>query len=152
MKERLKLEEEKTTGDQHQVSVTAAIDIADNEGSRIAGHVLLTEKCFSYKEFEEQILQIKEQLDNILDKSRQIFEPGVRNDYNLEFNENLTDEELWNIMSQISDVGILLEKFNGMSYEKRVEVADYILSHANIFSGAGSVFSERYNSEKGILE
>ena len=64
----------------------------------------------------------------------------------------MTDKELWDIMSTIKDVDVLLEKFNGMSHQKRVEVADYILSHANIFSGTGSVFSERYNSEKEILE
>lgn len=152
MKERLRLEEEKATGAEHQLSVAAAVDMADTEGSRITGQVLLTEKCLSYKAFEEQILQIKQQLDTMLEKSQKIFEPGSSKDYGPEFNENLSDEELWNIMSEIKDADILLEKFNGMSYEKRIEVADYILSHANIFSGAGLVFSERYNSEKGILE
>jgi hypothetical protein len=39
-----------------------------------------------------------------------------------------------------------------MSYEKRIEVADYVLSHCNVFSGQASVFSMRYNSEEGLLD
>ena len=152
MKEKLKLEVEKDTGNNYKVSVTATVDITDGEGSRVSGQTLLTPKCISYKTFEAEVFQIKEQLDKILDKSRQIFEAGGGEDYSLNLDENLTDKELWDIMSTIKDVDVLLEKFNGMSHQKRVEVADYILSHANIFSGTGSVFSERYNSEKEILE
>jgi len=152
MKEKLNLEIEKGAGDGNKVSITATIDITDSEGSSVIGQILLTPKCISYKAFEAEVFQIKEKLDKILDKSRQIFKAGGGEDYSLEFDENLTDKELWNIMSTIKDVDILLEKFNGMSHQKRVGVADYILSHANIFSGTGSIFSERYNSEKGILE
>ena len=152
MKEKLNLEVEKGAGDGHKVSVTATFDITDSEGSRVNGQILLTPKCLSCKAFEAEVFQIKEQLDKLLYKSRQIFKAGGGEDYSLELDENLTDKELWNIMSAIKDVDILLEKFNGMSHQKRVEVADYILSHANIFSGAGSIFSERYNSEEGILE
>ena len=152
MLEKFKLEAEKGTGDNHKVSITAAIEITGSDGSKVNGQILLTQKCISYNAFEAEVLQIKKQLDKILDKSRQIFETGGGEDYSLSLDENLTEKELWNIMSAIKDVDILLEKFNGMSYQKRVEVADYILSHANVFSGTGSVFSERYNSEKGILE
>ena len=152
MKEKLNLEVEKGTEDGHKASVTATFDITDSEGSSVSGQILLTPKCLSYKSFEAEVFQIKEQLDKLLDKSKQIFKTGGGEDYSLELDENLTDKELWNNISTIKDVDILLGKFNGMSHQKRVEVADYILSHANIFSGAGSIFSERYNSEKGILE
>jgi hypothetical protein len=152
MLEKLKLEVGKETGDSYKVSITTAIEITGSDGSNVSGQILLTPKCISYKAFEAEVLQIKEQLDKILDKSRQIFEAGGGEDYSLNLDENLTEKELWDIMSTIKDEDVLLEKFNGMSHQKRVEVADYILSNANIFSGTGSVFSERYNSEKGILE
>jgi len=152
MRERLKLEVEKGTGDNYKVSITATIEITGGDGSKVSGKILLTPKCISCKAFEVEVFQIKEQLDKMLIKSRQIFEAGGGEDYSLSLDENLSDKGLWNIMSTIKDVDILLEKFNGMSHQKRVEVADYILSHENIFSGTGSIFSERYNSEKGILE
>ncbi|MEA3361377.1 MAG: hypothetical protein U9R17_18495 [Thermodesulfobacteriota bacterium] len=152
MLEKFKLEVEKGTGDNYKVSLITTIDMIDSKGSSVSGKILLTPKCISCKAFEAEVFQIKEQLDKILIKSRQIFEAGGGEDYSLSLDENLSDKGLWNIMSTIKNVDILLEKFNGMSHQKRVEVADYILSHANIFSGTGSIFSERYNSEKGILE
>ncbi len=61
-------------------------------------------------------------------------------------------KEIWDILSKIKDPELLSAKFNTLSHQKRLEVADYVATHGNIFSGTASVFSTRYNSEKGILE
>jgi len=60
--------------------------------------------------------------------------------------------QIWDSLSKIKDPELLSAKFNSLSHQKRLEVADYVATHGNIFSGVASVFSTRYDSEKGILE
>lgn len=67
-------------------------------------------------------------------------------------NEDMSAENIWGILSGIGDFEILLLKFNDMSHEKRIEIADYVFTHGSIFSNPASEFSARYNSEEGILE
>ena len=67
-------------------------------------------------------------------------------------NEDMGSDQIWDILSKIKDPELLSVKFNSLSHQKRFEVADYVFTHGNVFSGAASVFSARYNSEKGMLE
>jgi hypothetical protein len=64
----------------------------------------------------------------------------------------MSPQEIWQVLTEIKNEEALLKAFNSLSKDKRVEVADHVLTHCNVFSGAGSTFSMRYNREKGILE
>ena len=153
MKDRLTLEIEKGEDDNNsKVGVSVAIEMTNGEGSKLSGSVLLIPKCSSYKILEEGVARIKEELDTLLEKSRRIFgaEDGEEDDW--EVNENMSTKEIWDILSKIKDPELLSVKFNTLSHQKRLEVADYVATHGNIFSGTASVFSTRYDSEKGILE
>jgi len=149
---KLTLETEKTVDEKtSKVGVSLNVEVADGEGSTLTGPVVLVEKCSSYEILEKEISRIKEELDALLYKSKQLFEtkigeegPGV--------DEDMSAKEIWNLLSIIKDPEVLLVKFNGLSRQKRFEVADYVLSHCNVFSGPASIFSMRYNSEEGVIE
>jgi hypothetical protein len=113
--------------------------------------VLLVEKCSSYEMLQKEVSRIKEDLDALLYKSKQLFKTEIGEE-GPDVDEDMSAEEIWNLLSIIKDPEVLLVKFNSMSREKRLEVADYVLSHCNVFSGPASIFSMRYNSEEGVIE
>ena len=152
MKDKLKLEKEKGVDEKNsKVGVSVNIDIANGEGLNLSGSVLLIPKCSSYKILQEEVSRIKEELDTLLDRSKGLFE-GEAEEKGMDVNEDMSAKEIWDILSMIKDPEILLVKFNSLSHQRRLEVADYVLGKCNVFSGPGSIFSMRYNSEEGVLE
>ena len=153
MKEKkLTLEIEKAVDEKaSKVGVSLNVDVGDGEGSTLSGSVVLIEKCNSYEMLQKEISQIKEKLDILLSKSRQLFETkGGEEGPNV--NEDMSAKEIWDLLSAIKDPEALSVKFNSMGRQKRLDVADYVLSHCNIFSGPAAIFSMRYNSEEGVIE
>jgi hypothetical protein len=149
---KLTLEIEKTVDENtSKVGVSLNVEVADGEGSTLSGSVLLVEKCSSYEILQKEVSQIKEELDALLYKSKQLFETKSREE-SPNVDEDMSAKEIWNCLSTVKDPDVLLEKFNSMSRQKRLEVADYVLSHCNVFSGPASIFSMRYNSEEGVIE
>ena len=153
MKEKLTLEIEKGVDEKNsKVGVSLNLEVADGEVSTLSGSVLLVEKCSSYEILHKEVSQIKEELDVLLEKSRRLFEVEIGEEKSQSVNEDMSVKEIWDFLSMIKDPEVLLVKFNSMSRQKRFEVADYVLSHCNVFSGPASIFSMRYNSEEGVIE
>jgi hypothetical protein len=153
MKDKLRLEVEKGADDKNlKVGISAAIDMTDGEGSELSGSLSLIPKCSSYGILEQAVTRIKKELDTLLEKSKKVFEVEGGEEADWEVNEDMGSEEIWDVLSKIKDPKLLSGRFNSLSHQKRLEVADYVFTHGNIFSGAASVFSARYNSEKGMLE
>jgi hypothetical protein len=153
MKEKLRLEIEKDIDDKiSKVGVSVEIEITDGRGSNLKGSVCLIPECDSYQQLEREVAAIKEKLDILLVKSRELLEQGGGIEQAADVDEDLSAEEIWDILSTVKDPEVLLAKFNSMSHQKRLEVADYVLAHCNVFSGPASIFSMRYNSEEGLLE
>ena len=150
---KLTLETEKGVDEKNsKVGVSLNIEVADGEGSTLSGSVLLVKKCSSYEILHKEISRIKEELDILLEKSRSLFEAEIGEEKSHGVDEDMTAKEIWNLLSIIKDSEALSVKFNSMSRQKRFEVADYVLSHCNVFSGPASIFSMRYNSEEGVIE
>jgi hypothetical protein len=150
---KLTLEIEKRVDEKNsKVGVSLNVEVADGEGSTLSGSVLLVEKCSSYEMLHKEVSRIKEELDVLLEKSRRLFEAEIGEEKSQDVNEDMGVKEIWDFLSMIEDPEVLLVKFNSMSRQKRFEVADYVLSHCNVFSGPASIFSMRYNSEDGVLE
>ena len=153
MKDKLTLEIEKGVNESNsKVGVSVSVDMMNGKGSKLSGSVLLIPKCSSYRILEQEVARIKEELDTLLEKSRKTFEVDGGKGEDWEVNENMGAEQIWDILSKIKDAELLSVKFNSLSHQKRLEVADYVFTHGNVFSGAASVFSTRYNSEEGVLE
>jgi hypothetical protein len=150
---KLTLEIEKGVDEKNsKVGVSLNVEVADGEGSTLSGSVLLVEKCSSYEMLHKEVSRVKEELDVLLEKSRRLFEAEIGEEKSQDVNEDMGVKEIWDFLSMIEDPEVLLVKFNSMSRQKRFEVADYVLSHCNVFSGPASIFSMRYNSEEGVLE
>jgi len=150
---KLSLEIEKGVDEKNsKVGVSVNADVTDGKGSTLSGSVLLVEKCSSYEILQKEVSRIKEELDVLLEKSRRLFEVEVGEEEGPDVDEDMSAKRIWDILSLIKDPEVLLVKFNSMSRQKRFEVADYVLSNCNVFSGPASIFSMRYNSEEGMLE
>jgi hypothetical protein len=152
MKDRLSLEIERGADDASpQVGVSCSITIAGIEGSKLSGSVLLIPKCASYRMLEQEISNIKKELDALLEKSQSAF-ALERKPEGPRVDEAMGAKEIWDILSIIEDPEALKEEFNSLSHDKRVEIADYVFAHCNVFSGVASVFSMRYNNQEAKLE
>lgn len=153
VKGKLKLDiEEKADNKGLKVGISVSFDAKIKEGLDQRRSVSLIGRCNSYKALEGEVSNIKEGLDALLEKAKTLFGSEVVEDKIPDVNENMSAEKIWGILSGIRDFEILLLKFNDMSYEKRIEIADFVFTHGNIFSVPASEFSARYNSEEGILE
>ena len=150
---KLTLEIEKGVDEKNsKVGVSVNVEVADGEGSTLGRSVLLVEKCSSYEILYKEVSRIKEELDSLLEKSERLFEVEIGEKKSQGVNEDMSVKEIWDFLSMIKDPEVLSVKFNSMSRQKRFEVADYVLSHCNVFSGPASIFSMRYNSEEGVIE
>jgi hypothetical protein len=153
VKDRLKLEIEEETYDRgSKIGISVSTDVKSDAELDIERTVTLIGKCNSYEGLEKEVSKIKEELDDLLTKAKTLFGSEINENEAPDVNEDMSAEEIWGILSGIMDFEILLLKFNAMSYEKRLEIADYVFTHGNIFSSPASDFSARYNSEKGTLE
>lgn len=153
MKKKLKLEIEKAVDEKSsRVGISKEITIADGRGSNLNGSISLVPGCDSYEMLEKEIASIKGELDRLLEESKGIFGGQGKIQETFTIDESKSPQEIWDFLSTIAATEVFSATFNGMSYEKRIEVADYVLSHCNVFSGPASVFSMKYNSEEGLLE
>lgn len=152
MKDKFSLEIDRGADDASpQVGVSFSITIAGSEGSKLSGSVLLIPKCNSYRMLEQEISNIKEELDALLEKSQSVF-ASERIPEGPKVDEAMGAKEIWDILSTIEDPEALKEEFNSLSHDKRVEIADHVFAHCNVFSGVASVFSMRYNNQEAKLE
>jgi hypothetical protein len=121
---------------------------------KIAGHETIcpiTMTCHSYEAVEKEVAAIKESLESILHTTKEIFGASTNGDM-FEFRSDMGPEEIWEILSNITDENFFIGSFNNLEETKRNEVAEYVLTQCNIFSGKASVFSSRYNNETGLME
>lgn len=153
MKKKLKLEIERDIDEKtSRVSISREVAIADGRGSNLSGSISLIPGCDSYQVLEKEVAAIKGELDALLEESKKLFKEQGEIEEAPDVDEAKSAMEIWDLLSTIKDPEVLSAKFNGMSHEKRIEVADHVLAHCNVFSGPASIFSMRYNSEQGLLE
>ncbi|RLB25007.1 MAG: hypothetical protein DRG71_04600 [Deltaproteobacteria bacterium] len=121
---------------------------------KVDGHTLkcpVSEGCLEYSNLDEQIASLQQELQELRDKVRSVAsmsEEGV----SLDFPSGTPAEEIWEKLCEISDEESFVAGFNSLPDVQRMEVAEHVLTHCNIFSGRAAVFSARYNSESGVLE
>lgn len=105
--------------------------------------------CESYEAMEREARSLKENIEEILILSKSILMETAPAP--IEIRPDMEPEDIWKILSSIDEETLFFENFNRMEEGKRKEVADYILSRCNIFTGKGAVFSSRYDHESGLL-
>ena len=111
----------------------------------------VTNICESYEELAVEVKAIQNDLELILKKAKGFFGSTVLEEA-LEVTSEMSPEEIWSILSQIDSEDLFTEHFNSLDETKRKELAEYVLTKCNIFTGKGSFFSRCYNSSSGFID
>ena len=110
----------------------------------------ITDICDSYEAFEMAVETVKNNLENISNKAKEIFS-GSSLQETLELKADMSPEKIWSILSSVDDEDLFVNSFNSLDEQKRKEVAEYVLTQCNIFSGKAAVFSSRYSNDSGLM-
>jgi hypothetical protein len=111
----------------------------------------VTRVCRSMKELEGEVQEVRDHLDRIMDEGRRHY-GELRPAQDMSFSPEMSPEEIWSALSKIGDEAQFAQGFNGLEESRRKEVAEYVLTNCNVFSGKGALFSARYDSDTGFLE
>ena len=104
----------------------------------------------SLQEWEAAVQEILEGMERLSHKGRELLEPP-KSKKSLDLTGDLNPEELWSRLSQLEAEDDFIQTFNTLEPTRRREVADYVLTRCNIFSGNAAIFSSRYDDESGSL-
>ena len=107
--------------------------------------------CDSYETLEIEVQNLKNGLDKLLARAKEVF-GKITNEKGLNLTSDMGPEEIWSILSAVSEEDLFIRSFNNLDEAKRREVAEHVLTQCNIFSGKASVFSSRYNNETGLMD
>lgn len=136
----------KGEGDKLTVSVGIRVKLGGHETT-----CPFSRACASFPALEMEVQAIKNGLDGLLAKAKELFgEPTA--EAGLDLRSDMGPEEIWSILSAVSDENLFVKSFNSLEEAKRKEVAEHVLTKCNIFSGKASVFSSRYDNETGLME
>jgi hypothetical protein len=121
---------------------------------KVGGHETtcpISRACDSYEALEIEVQAIKNSLEGLLTNAKRVLgEPEAEE--GLDLRSDMAPEEIWSILSAVSDEDLFIKSFNYLDENKRREVAEYVLTQCNIFSGKASVFSSRYDNKTGLME
>ncbi len=112
---------------------------------------LLTSPFAKYEEAQREISLIKKELDSVLKHIKDTLNEE-KIDSNLALSNDMSAEQIWEVISSIKDEQKFIDIFNGLPEQKRKEIADFVFSKCNVFAGNASIFSLRYNTQSAFLE
>ncbi len=111
--------------------------------------VPLTEPCASSELLEAQLEELHETLKELLLEARAKFAAQVHREPAALVPER--PEELWELLESKPDLEEMMGIFNSLEEHRRRQLADYILAHVNVFKGAGALFAQHYDEDRGLL-
>jgi len=111
----------------------------------------ISEVCYSDRDLVVEVERIQENINRIAESGKRLFGVDLP-DKGLRITPGMAPEKVWPVLSEIAEDDFFVESFNALSPTMRTEVAEYVLSHCNIFSGKGAVFSARYDNKTGLME
>jgi hypothetical protein len=110
----------------------------------------VTQPSDSLDELKREVETLKIQMDDLLKKAEEyLAQRAIRR---MKIHEGLPIHDVWSMLCEIEDEEEFVIQFNSLSEGKRRQLADYVLTKCNIFSGKASVFSSRYNSDNALME
>lgn len=110
----------------------------------------VTNSFNSYKDLKREIEDIKRDLDSIGKEAQEYL--SLESGETIVITEDMTPEQIWSVLSDIKEEDRFIKEFNLLPYDKRKDIADYVFTHCNVFSGRASLFSARYNSDNALME
>ncbi|MFZ7111411.1 MAG: hypothetical protein ACOWYE_06985 [Desulfatiglandales bacterium] len=111
----------------------------------------LSGRCSSFVDFGGAVERLKRDLDELLVKAGHLFQ-GASAVGDLGLTPDMGAEQIWALLSEVTDDRGFVDGFNGLDEEKRKEVAEYVLTKCNVFSGRAALFSARYHDASALME
>jgi hypothetical protein len=111
----------------------------------------ISNTCKSEDDLVEAVRSIQENLKRVLEKGKEVLS-GLSPPAELGIQPGMNGREVWAILSQIPGEDEFVAGFNSLEDEKRMEVAEHVLTECNVFSGRAATFSARYNSDTMLME
>lgn len=108
---------------------------------------LITELFSDIGQLQDAVEQISSQLRSIISQAKTKIE-----EERVTIAPTLSVEEIWDILNKIDDEKEFISTFNSLDEDKRREIAEFVFSKCNVFSGKGALFSFRYNRTTALLE
>jgi hypothetical protein len=132
--------------DKRGVCIGIDVRIAERDVSCPVSNV-----CYSDKDLAIEVERVQENLNRIAESGKGLFGIDLP-DKGLRITPEMAPEEIWSILSKISEHDLFVESFNALDPTRRNGVAEHVLSNCSIFSGKGAVFSSRYDNKTGFLK
>jgi len=111
----------------------------------------VSEFCRSAECLQREVERLREDLEGALEKALSTLK-GESGAAGPVISSETSPEDLWRSLASIPDESAFMEEFNALEEAKRREVAEYVLTSCNIFSGRPAAFSSRYDAETAFLE
>jgi hypothetical protein len=102
------------------------------------------------REWNTEIQRILSSIENLSKRGKSFFE-HANGEQEIDLPNDLSPEELWSRLSQLEIEDHFVRTFNKLDSARRREVAEYVLTTCNVFSGRAAVFSARYDDKTGSL-
>lgn len=101
-------------------------------------------RCGSFQELDDVVRGLKNDLDGVLRQAKEAVE-HMQALSAQDKEKSMDPSDIWRQMEQAPTEAAMFSFFNGLSEHKRMEVAEWILTHVGMFKGRGPVFAEHYN-------
>ena len=111
----------------------------------------ISDVCYSSGDLEKEIQKIKDHLNLLLEKGKVLLSSSATGS-TLKITPEMPANEVWVKLGEITEDNVFVDMFNSLDEEKRKEIAEYVLTQCNIFSGKGAYFSQHYDNESGYME
>lgn len=113
--------------------------------------IALTAPCWSLSVLEAQVEELQQEIIELLGEARELF-ARAKEDADPLQDLPQSAQELWELMESSGSLEEMKRLFNSLQDHSRRQLADFILGHANVFKGAGALFAQHYDEERGILD
>ncbi len=108
-------------------------------------------RCDSLEELERVVQSLKRDLDGVLAQAKEAMEK-MRARRKEDKEQSMSPSDIWRQMEQAPTEEAMFACFNALSESKRLEVAEWVLTHVSMFKGRGPVFAEHYNIVSHTLD
>lgn len=119
--------------------------IAEQEGRTI----ILAGPCQSKEELQGEIGVLGRKLEVLLHEAEAAFKEMLQSTTDMGIPE--APEGIWRLLERTIGLEEMKALFNSLPEGKRRQVADFILSHVNVFKGPGATFAQHYEEESASL-
>jgi hypothetical protein len=106
--------------------------------------------CSSVEQLRTEAEKIRLDLETAVEQGRAALD-GIEAFVPPETAEEMTAEELWQVLEAIPDDDLFVERFNELEEPLRKKVAEHVLTSCSVFSGRPALFSSRYDAETALL-